>query len=161
MDDNKASVANLMDKVVELAIENARSGNGGPFAAAVVRDGKVVATGTNVVTTTNDPTAHAEIVAIRKACEVLGDYQLTGCDLYTSCEPCPMCLGAVYWARPENIYFAATRKDAAAGGFDDEFIYEEIGRPTDDRKIPMIHVEHSKASHVFDICNELPSKLRY
>lgn len=161
MNDNKERIEGFIDKVVSLAIKNAKAGQGGPFAAAIVRDGEIIATGTNVVTSSNDPTAHAEIVAIRKACEVLGEYQLTDCDLYTSCEPCPMCLGAVYWARPRNVYYAATRQDAAAGGFDDEFIYEEIARHPEDRKIPMIHVENNQASDVFAIWNDLPTKIRY
>ena len=111
-----------------------------PFAALVVRDGVVIATGVNQVTRCNDPTAHAEIVAIREACRVLGDYQLSACDIYTSCEPCPMCLGAIYWARPAHVFFAATHDDAAAAGFDDTFIYREIAMPHARRNIPMLQV---------------------
>ena len=105
-----------------------RSGRGGPFGAVVVKDGRVIAAGTNSVTSTNDPTAHAEVIAIREACRVLGTFQLTGCEIYTSCEPCPMCLGAIYWARPDRVYFAATASDAADAGFDDSLIYEELKR---------------------------------
>ena len=107
-----------MKQAIEMAVANVRR-NGGPFAALVVKDGIVIASGANQVTRSNDPTAHAEIVAIREACRVLGDFQLTGCDLYTTCEPCPMCLGAIYWARPAHVYYAATHDDAADAGFDD------------------------------------------
>jgi guanine deaminase len=126
-----------MQHAIRLAVENASSGAGGPFAAVVVRDGGVVAEGVNLVTSSNDPTAHAEVVAIRRACALLGTYQLTGCELYTSCEPCPMCLGAIYWARPAAIYYAATHKDAAAAGFDDSFIYQQTRSPMGERAIPM------------------------
>ena len=126
-----------MRRALELAAANARSGQGGPFAAVVVRNGEVVAEGCNLVTATLDPTAHAEVVAIREACKALGAFQLTGCELYTSCEPCPMCLGAIYWARPSAIYYAATHKDAASAGFDDSFIYEQTRRPVSERAIPM------------------------
>src|SRR5436189_6214012 len=114
----------FMKQAVELAVANVRR-EGGPFAALVVKDGIVIATGANQVTGSNDPTAHAEIVAIREACRVLGDFQLTGCDLYTTCEPCPMCLGAIYWARPARIFYAATATDAAGAGCDDAFIHGE------------------------------------
>lgn len=126
-----------MQRVIELAAENAASGRGGPFAAVVVQDGRIVAEGTNLVTSANDPTAHAEVVAIRRACAALGAFQLTGCELYTSCEPCPMCLGAIYWARPAAIYFSGTHKDAAAAGFDDSFIYQQTRLPVEERAIPM------------------------
>src|SRR5476651_2824957 len=115
----------FMKQAIELAVENVRR-EGGPFAALVVKDGIVIATGANQVTRSSDPTAHAEIVAIREACRVLGDFQLTGCDIYTSCEPCPMCLGAIFWARIDKIYYANTKSDAAAIGFDDSYIYEEL-----------------------------------
>ena len=161
MGNPKNNVDYYINKVVSMAADNAKAGKGGPFAALVVRDGEVVASGTNVVTSTNDPTAHAEVVAIRNACEALGDFQLADCDLYTSCEPCPMCLGAIYWARPSRVYYAATRHDAAAGGFDDAFIYREIGIDPGRRKIPMIHVENTRATEVFEAWNELPGKTRY
>lgn len=120
----------FMEQAIQLAVENVRSGRGGPFAAVVVKNGQVIATGSNRVTSTNDPTAHAEVTAIREACRALNTFQLTGCDLYTSCEPCPMCLGAIYWARPDRVYFAATASDAADAGFDDSFIYEELNAGT-------------------------------
>src|ERR1051326_6917910 len=139
----------FLRQVVELAVENVRR-NGGPFAALVVRDGIVIASGANQVTRTNDPTAHAEIVAIREACRVLGDFQLSGCDLYSSCEPCPMCLGALYWARPARVFFAATQQDAAAAGFDDSFIYDQIRVPGSERTIPMIHAIDEQATRPFE-----------
>jgi tRNA(Arg) A34 adenosine deaminase TadA len=125
-----------MRLAIDLAIENVESGSGGPFGAAVVKDDELVATGVNMVTTTHDPTAHAEVVAIREACRKLGDFQLSGCELYTSCEPCPMCLGAIYWARLERYFFAGTRCHAAQAGFDDEFIYREVDLPPHARSIP-------------------------
>src|ERR1700732_1246608 len=121
--------SSFMKQAIELAVENVRR-EGGPFAALVVKDGVVIATGANQVTRASDPTAHAEIVAIREACRVLGHFQLSGCDVYSSCEPCPMCLGALYWARPARIFFAATKDDAAAAGFDDSLIYREIQVPS-------------------------------
>src|SRR6266852_7090819 len=119
----------FMAKAIELAVENVRSGRGGPFAAVIAKDGRVIATGTNRVTSSNEPTAHAEVVAIRAACAALGSFQLDGCDLYTTCEPCPMCLGAIYWARPARVFFGALAQDAARAGFDDHFIYEELQAP--------------------------------
>src|SRR5580704_12282594 len=118
-----------MRQAIELSLENGRSGKGGPFAAVIVKDGEILAEGTNLVTATSDPTAHAEVVAIREACRKLGAFQLSGCEIYTTCEPCPMCLGAIYWARPERVVYASTAADAATAGFDDAFIYEEIRRP--------------------------------
>ena len=119
----------FMARAIELSIENVRSGRGGPFAAVVVKDGKMIAEGLNCVTSTNDPTAHAEVMAIREACKKLGIFELTGCEIYTSCEPCPMCMGAIYWARPERVYFGNTAADAAEAGFDDSLIYQEIVQP--------------------------------
>ncbi|HWF12313.1 MAG TPA: nucleoside deaminase [Candidatus Acidoferrales bacterium] len=127
----------FMQEAIERAVKNVRSGQGGPFGAVVVKSGRVIAAGANSVTTTNDPTAHAEVIAIREACRALGTFQLTGCEIYTSCEPCPMCLGAIYWARPDRVFFAATANDAAAAGFDDSFIYEELKLPQEQRKIPL------------------------
>ena len=127
----------FMQEAIERAVENVRSGRGGPFAAVVVKDGRIIAAGANCVTSTNDPTAHAEVNAIREACRILGTFQLTGCEIYTSCEPCPMCLGAIYWARPERVYFGATAGDATAAGFDDSFIYDEWKRPHSERLIPL------------------------
>jgi len=138
----------LVQQVIDLAVDNVRR-DGGPFAALVVKDGVVIATGCNQVTRTNDPTAHAEVVAIREACRVLGEFQLDGCDLYTSCEPCPMCLGAIYWARPSRVFFVATAADASAAGFDDSFIYDQIAVPAADRTIPMIHVADTGGTRPF------------
>jgi tRNA(Arg) A34 adenosine deaminase TadA len=123
-----------------LAEDNVRTGNGGPFGAVVVSAGAILAEAVNLVTASNDPTAHAEVVAIRRACGLLGAFQLSGCELYCSCEPCPMCLGAIYWARPSAVYFAATHLDAASAGFDDSLIYEELRRHPGERRIPMHHV---------------------
>jgi guanine deaminase len=127
----------------------------------VVKDGIVIATGANQVTRANDPTAHAEIVAIREACRVLGDFQLSGCEVYTSCEPCPMCLGAIYWARPERVFFAATHQEAAAAGFDDSFIYRQIAVPHSERSIPMIHVVDQHATQPFKEWSGKPDKTEY
>ena len=126
-----------MREAIRLSLEKMQAGCGGPFGAVVVKDGQIIARGFNQVTSTNDPTCHAEVDAIRKACQALGTHQLAGCDLYTSCEPCPMCLGAIYWARPARVFYANTKADAAAAGFDDHFIYEEIERPLPQRSIPM------------------------
>jgi tRNA(Arg) A34 adenosine deaminase TadA len=120
------------------AIRGVRAGEGGPFGAIVVKDGAVIGRGCNQVTSQLDPTAHAEVQAIRAACQRLGTFQLDGCDVYASCEPCPMCLGAIYWARPRALYFAADKTDAAAAGFDDAFIYEELARPPGERRIPFV-----------------------
>lgn len=127
----------FMQEAIQRAVENVRSGRGGPFGAVVVKNGRIIAAAANSVTATNDPTAHAEVLVIREACRALGDFQLTGCELYTSCEPCPMCLGAIYWARPDRVYFAATAGDAANAGFDDSFIYDELKLPQAERKIPV------------------------
>ena len=118
----------FMERALALSLENVRSGRGGPFAAVVVKDGKIIAEAVNCVTTTNDPTAHAEMMAIRQACQKLQSFELPDCEIYSSCEPCPMCLGAIYWARPARVYFANSAADAAQAGFDDAFIYEEITR---------------------------------
>jgi guanine deaminase len=143
-----------------MAVANVRH-NGGPFAALVVKDGVVIATGTNQVTRDNDPTSHAEIVAIREACRVLGDFQLSGCDLYASCEPCPMCLGAIYWARPSRVFFAATHQEAAAAGFDDSFIYQQIAVPSAQRTIPMIHLADESRTRPFEEWGRKPDRRRY
>src|ERR1700676_1233144 len=126
----------FMKRAISLALDNVRSG-GGPFAALIVKEGRIIAEGANRVTSTNDPTAHAEVVAIRGACRVLADFQLTDCDLYTTCEPCPMCLGAIYWARPARVFYAATATDAASAGFDDSFIYAELRLAPTERRIPL------------------------
>jgi guanine deaminase len=139
----------FMRRAIALAHENIRAG-GGPFAAVVVKDGRVVAEGVNQVTAANDPTAHAEIVAIRAACQALATFQLTGCDVYTSCEPCPMCLGAIYWARPARVFYAATARDAATAGFDDAFIYDEIKLSHSSRRIPMNELLREEGLTIFD-----------
>jgi guanine deaminase len=126
-----------MKQAIQLAINNVSNNTGGPFGALVVKEGKIIGKGTNSVTKANDPTAHAEVQAIRDACAFLEDYQLTDCVLFTSCEPCPMCLGAIYWARPSAVYYACTKEDAAHIGFDDQFIYDEIGIPIEKRSINM------------------------
>jgi guanine deaminase len=149
-----------MRQAIEMAVANVRR-DGGPFAALVVRDGIVIASGANQVTRSNDPTAHAEIVAIREACRVLGDFQLTGCDLYTSCEPCPMCLGAIYWARPARVLYAAGHDDAAQAGFDDSFIYREIAVPHAQRSIPMICVADELRTRPFEEWARKADRLRY
>ena len=143
-----------------MAVENVHRG-GGPFAALVVREGVVIASGCNQVTRTNDPTAHAEMVAIREACRVLGDYQLTGCEIYCSCEPCPMCLGAIYWARPARVYFAATQSEAAAAGFDDSHIYHELALASAERAIPMIQMPDERANRPFEAWTGKPDKQKY
>jgi guanine deaminase len=150
----------LLRQAIEVAVENVRRG-GGPFGALVVKDGIVIATGANQVTRSNDPTAHAEIVAIREACRVLGDFQLAGCDVYTSCEPCPMCLGAIYWARPARVFFAASHDDAAAAGFDDSFIYSQIQLPHAERSIPMIRIIDEQATRPFEEWTNKPNKTEY
>lgn len=139
-----------MRRAIELAQEGMEHGAGGPFGAVVVRDGKIVGEGCNRVTSTNDPTAHAEVVAIRAACKNLNSFQLDGCVIYTSCEPCPMCLGAIYWARPAKMYFACNREDAARIGFDDDFIYMEIERPIEERRIQSINFLRDEGLKVFE-----------
>jgi guanine deaminase len=135
----------FMARAIQLSIDGVHSRQGGPFGAVVVRDGKIVAEGVNQVTSTKDPTAHAEVLAIRKACEKLGVFELKDCELYTSCEPCPMCLGAIYWARLSRIYFANTAEDAAKVGFDDSFIYSELKQPHSRRRIPTIQLMREEA----------------
>jgi guanine deaminase len=151
----------FMARAVQLAIENVRSGKGGPFGAVVVKDGRIIAEGANCVTSTNDPTAHAEIVVIRKACEKLGLFELRDCDLYASCEPCPMCLGAVYWARPSRVYFGCTAADASEAGFDDSLIYQEIPQPYSERKIPMLQLMRDEALEAFRAWKQQPNKVPY
>jgi guanine deaminase len=149
-----------MRQAVALAVENARSG-GGPFGALIIKDGQVIATGVNRVTATNDPTAHAEIVAIREACRVAGSFQLTGCTIYSSCEPCPMCLGAIFWARPDAYYFAATREDAARAGFDDEHIYTEMNVKPEERSVRGHRIELDAGAEPFIEWARNPNKQSY
>lgn len=139
----------FLREAISLAREGMHTGQGGPFGCVIVCDGEVIGRGCNRVTSTNDPTAHAEVVAIRDACQRLGTFQLTGCTLYASCEPCPMCLGAIYWARPDRIVYGAFHSDAAGIGFDDQFIYEEIDKPRAERRIPMHNCLRPEANAVF------------
>ena len=151
----------FMRKAIALSQESVRSGKGGPFGAIIVKEGKIIAQGKNQVTSTNDPTAHAEIVAIREACRILETFQLSGCELYTSCEPCPMCLGAIYWARLDKVYYSNTKVDAAQIGFDDQFIYEELKLPLAQRHLPMIQLMLKEAFIAFLDWVEKTDKVEY
>ncbi len=153
--------AKFLERAVALALDNVRTHRGGPFAALIVKDGMILAEGVNRVTTSNDPTAHAEVVAIREACTALGDFELKGCELYTSCEPCPMCMAAAYWSRLERVHFAASRQDAAAAGFDDEFLYEELVKPLSERRLPIARMEVEQRCAPFEAWNRDQSKIRY
>jgi guanine deaminase len=150
-----------LQQAIELARQGIEGGIGGPFGCVIVKDGEVIGKGCNSVTSTNDPTAHAEVVAIRNACRHLGDYQLHDCDVYTSCEPCPMCLGALYWARPRRVLFAATRHEAADAGFDDALIYHEINVSPEERKIPFEHELLPEAAALFTLWKEMGNKKLY
>jgi tRNA(Arg) A34 adenosine deaminase TadA len=151
----------LMRRAVALSAEKMRAGLGGPFGAVIARDGEIIAEGHNQVTSNLDPTAHAEVVAIREACRRLGVFSLQGCEMYTSCEPCPMCLGAIYWARLDRVYYANTRTDAAAIGFDDDHIYRELDKPIDDRAVPFIRLDSDEARRIFQEWLEKPDKIPY
>lgn len=151
----------FMREAIRLSIEKMQAGFGGPFGAVVVKDGEIIARGFNQVTTTHDPTCHAEVDAIRKACQALGTFQLDGCDLYTSCEPCPMCLGAIYWARPARVFYGNTKQDAAAIGFDDHFIYDEIDKPLSERSISMQQLLPEEALAGFKAWEQHESKKVY
>ena len=153
--------AKFMREAIRLSRQTMRGNHGGPFGAVVVRRGKIVGRGWNQVTSTNDPTAHAEVIAIREACRRLKTFQLDDCELYASCEPCPMCLAAGYWARLRKIYYAGTRHDAAAIGFDDDFLYRELARPISRRKIFMKQLLRPEALAVFAEWNTKPNKIRY
>ena len=148
-------------KAIELAREGMHRRLGGPFGCVIVKDGKIVGRGNNQVTGSNDPTAHAEVIAIRDACRNLQDHQLNGCVLYTSCEPCPMCLGAIYWARPDRIVLAASREDAAAAGFDDRLIYDELVLPIEERRIPITTMLREEAQAIFEEWKRDPDKIAY
>lgn len=150
----------LMRKAIELSIKSVRNG-GGPFGAIIAREGEIIAEGSNGVTIYNDPTAHAEVTAIRKACEKLGTFELKGCEIYTSCEPCPMCLGAIYWAHLDKIYYANDRKDAAEIGFDDDFIYQEIEVKPQYRKKPSEILMREEGLEAFRIWNKKTDKIEY
>jgi guanine deaminase len=151
----------FMARAIALALDNIKTGRGGPFGAVVVKSGEILSEGANQVTMSNDPTAHAEIVAIRAACQKMRDFRLAGCDVYTTCEPCPMCLGALYWSRADRVFFAGRREDAATAGFDDEFIYEQLNLPVEARKLPMIPLMRAEASAVFEAWNESPNRFAY
>jgi len=151
----------FMEKAIALATENVTSGRGGPFGAVIVREGEIVATGVNLVTATNDPTAHAEITAIRNAAAALATFDLTGCEIYSSCEPCPMCLAAIYWSRCKAIFYGNTSADAAAAGFDDAFLYQEIQRPLDQRKIPILNLLREQAISNFEAWRKYAGRIDY
>ena len=151
----------FMQQAIDLAVNNVESGRGGPYGAIIVKHQQVIACGTNQVTINNDPTAHAEITAIRLACNKLTDFQLQDCILYTSCEPCPMCLGAIYWARLQKVFYACTRQDADNAGFDDSFIYDQISVPPSARTIPMLHLKGLTSHAAFDAWLNFPDKINY
>lgn len=151
----------FMDRAIALAQVAIDTGMGGPFGCVVVKNGEIIAEGHNRVTGTNDPTAHAEVVAIRKACEVLESFQLEGCTIYTSCEPCPMCFGAIYWARPDAVFYGCTRQDAAEIDFDDQFIYDELDKEMGDLKIPFKNIMRSDARVIFERWIQKSDKLQY
>ena len=153
--------AAFMEQAIALATENASTGAGGPFGAVIVRDGKVIATGVNCVTATNDPTAHAEMIAIRRACAALKSFSLKGCVIYASCEPCPMCLAAIYWARCDAIFYGGTAEDAADAGFDDARLYREAGLPVAQRSLPAINMLRDKAIASFDAWRSSANRIDY
>jgi guanine deaminase len=151
----------FMAEAIRLSVESVTEHNGGPFGCVIVKDGKIIARGFNQVTQNNDPTAHAEIVAIREACKTLDSFQLSDCDIYTSCEPCPMCLGAIYWARPRKVYYANTRQDAAAIGFDDDFIYRELKENIGKRELPFEQLMKEEAQKAFRLWADKEDKKDY
>ena len=154
------NINNFMSRAIELSIESVRS-NGGPFGCVIVKNNKIIAEGCNKVTETNDPTAHAEIVTIRKACKELNNFHLKGTEIYTSCEPCPMCLSAIYWAHIDKVFYGNTRKDASKIGFDDNFIYEEFSKDIGSRKIPLIQISKDEAKSAFTLWENKPDKIEY
>lgn len=151
----------FMRMAIELAENNVTSEQGGPFGAVIVKDGMVVARSANKVVPNNDPTAHAEVLAIRLACQELNTFDLSGCEIYASCEPCPMCLGAIYWARIDKIYYANTKADAADIGFDDAFIYQELDKPMDKRKLPIVQLMRDEAMNAFKLWSEFEGRAEY
>lgn len=150
-----------MKRAIEISLNKMTKNEGGPFGAVIVKDDNIIAEGWNQVTSCNDPTAHAEVDAIRKACSTLNDFSLKGCEIYTSCEPCPMCLAAIYWARIDQIYFANTREDAALIGFDDNFLYSELTKSLNQRSIPIQQVMHSEANQVFQAWLKKEDRIEY
>jgi guanine deaminase len=153
--------ADHMRRAIALSLEMMHTGQGGPFGAVIVKSGRIIAEGFNQVTSTNDPTAHAEMVAVRRACQALGTFDLTGCEIYTSCEPCPMCLGAIYWARLARIYYANDRHDAAKIGFRDDFLYHEIPLLPDQRAIPATRLLQAEGWAAFEAWHRMPDKVAY
>ncbi len=158
---NEPEGIEFLREAIRLAVESVNSGNGGPFGAVVVRDGEIIGRGANRVTSDNDPTAHAEIEAIREACRSLGSFQLTDCEIYSSSEPCPMCMAAIYWARPRQVMYAADKHVAALAGFDDEFIYEELAKPIEARSIDMRQVEVDEAGQALALWEDLEDRIEY
>lgn len=155
------SELHFMEKAIKIALQNVISNQGGPFGAIVVKEGKIIGIGRNEVTTAKDPTAHAEVQAIRNACHYLNDFQLIDCDIYTSCEPCPMCIGAIYWARPRAVYYACAKEEAAKIGFDDQFIYEQLSLPVDQRKITMKQIFSNQSDLPFKTWENSNNKVDY
>ncbi len=151
----------FMREAIRISVEKMRDGLGGPFGAVVVKENRIIARGWNQVTSANDPTAHAEIVALREACRQVGDFRLRGCELYSSCEPCPMCLGAIYWARLDRLFFAATRQDAAEAGFDDDWLYREIALPVTQRRLPTRQLLREAALDAFAQWKAMPDRIPY
>ena len=151
----------FLEKAIKLSEIGMQEGKGGPFGCVIVKNDEIIGEGYNTVVASNDPTAHAEIVAIRQACQKLNSFQLTDCDIYASCEPCPMCLGAIYWARPKRVIYANTRHEAAAIEFDDEFIYKEINTGLSQRQIPFIHHPHPLAKKIFEEWKNMENKMKY
>lgn len=156
-----ADPSQYMDKAVERAIQGVLNNEGGPFGCIIVKDGKIIGSGNNKVTSTNDPTAHAEVIAIREACKAIDSFQLDDCILYTSCEPCPMCFGAIYWARPKKVYYGCNKKDAAHIGFDDNFIYKELDLELIKRSIPFEQLDRNKALKAFKVWEDKEDKIEY
>ena len=151
----------FMERAVELSLKGSSEGKGGPFGAVIVKNGKIIGEAYNQVTSTNDPTAHAEVMAIRDACKNLNSFDLTDCEIYTSCEPCPMCLGAIYWSKVVKIYYGNSREDAKKTGFDDAFIYDEIPLPLSERKIKMVQIGQKEALKVFEMWDANEEKIKY
>lgn len=159
--ENEKQHEEFMKMAIALSVKNVNENTGGPFGAVVVKDGKLVAGSANKVTSTNDPTAHAEVSAIRLACSKLDTFDLNGCVIYTSCEPCPMCLGAIYWAKIDTIYYANTKTDAENIGFSDKFIYEELDRPVEKRSLPVVQMMRDEALQAFKLWGNSPLSIKY
>lgn len=158
---NDVMKTKFMQEAIAMASEGSQNLQGGPFGAVVVKDGQIIGRGNNRVVIGNDPTAHAEVTAIRDACQHLGSFKLDGCEIYTSCEPCPMCLGAIYWSRIEKIYYGANREDAAVIGFDDNFFYEELAKQIEDRRVKMVPMMRDEALVAFNDWHSMQDKIVY